>query len=228
MRGIRAAAALATLALAGTLAACGSDGKKSDAVPQGVDGRVIFRDALDNNDNGWLQVPQTPFDGGLYVWKDVPTASVGSAPDALAGKRLPRSVGVGVRVEQRHGAALRTIACRESGQDGTPHHVAYELGVDGRQALIRLWHEVGQPAKVLARKSLALPNGKAVALDARCLEQPNGAVALTLRVDGKTAVQAMEDKPLPNGDVGLHAIARADTDGPPTLAWDDFVVRGLR
>jgi hypothetical protein len=63
---------------------------------------------------------------------------------------------------------------------------------------------------------------------AACLEQSDGTVALTLRVDGKTAVQAMEDKPLPNGDIGLHAIARADTDGPPTLTWDDFVVRGLR
>ena len=220
--------ALATLALTGTVAACGGDDKKSDAVPQGVDGRVIFRDALDNNHNGWLQVRQTPFAGGVYVWKDVPTANVASAPDALAGKRLPPSVGVGVRVEQRQGAALRTIACRESGQDGTPHHVAYELGVDGRQALIRLWHEAGQPTKVLARKRLALANGKAVALNARCVQQSDGTVALTLRVDGKTAVQAMDDKPLPNGDIGLHAIARADTDGAPTLAWDDFVVRGLR
>jgi hypothetical protein len=213
--------------LAVTATGCGGD-KKGEAIPQGVDGTVIFRDALDNNRNGWLQVPQTPFRGGVYVWNDVPFKEVGSAPDTLAGRRLPPGVDVGVRVEQREGAALRTITCRESGQNGTTHHVAYQLGVDGRQAIIRLWHEVGQPAKVLARKPLALPNGRTVALDARCLEQANGAVALTLRVDGKTAVQATDDKPLPNGDVALHAIARADTDAPPALAWDEFVVRALR
>ena len=81
---------------------------------------------------------------------------------------------------------------------------------------------------MLVRKPLALTNGRPVALDARGPEQANGSVALTLRVDGKTAVQATDDKPLPNGDVALHAIARADTDAPATLAWDDFVVRELR
>jgi hypothetical protein len=229
MRHARWPAALATLALAGTAAACGDSGKEAHAIPQGADGRMIFRDAFDDNHNGWLHVPQTPFRGGLYVWNDVPQdLNVASAPDALIGKRLPPGVSVSVRVEQRQGAALRMIACRETGEDGTPHHVAYQLGVDGRQALIRLWHEQGQPPKVLARKQLALPNGGAVALNARCLAHSNGAVALTLRVDGKTAVQATDDNALPNGGVSLQAIARADTDGPPTLAWDDFVLRALR
>jgi hypothetical protein len=189
---------------------------------------VIFRDALDNNRNGWLDVPQTPFRGGVYVWNGVPSHDVSSAPDKLAGRWLPPGVDVGVRVEQREGAALRAITCRETGEDGTTHHVAYQLGIDGRQALIRLWYEHGRPVEVLARKPLALPNGRAVALNARCLEAANGSVALTLRVDGKTAVQATDDKPLPNGGVALHAIARADTDAPPTLAWDDFVIRELR
>jgi hypothetical protein len=206
--------------------ACGSE-KQHAAIPQGVGGHVIFSDPLDNNRNGWLEVHQTPFRGGTYLWIDVPRDNVASAPDKLAGKSLPSGVQIGVRVEQRQGAALRMIACRESGQDGTTKHAAYQLGVDGRQALIRLWHEVGQPAKVLARKPLTLPNGRVVALDARCLEESNGSVALTLRVDGKTVVQATDDGPLPNGEVALHATARSDTDRAPTLAWDDFVVRSL-
>jgi hypothetical protein len=206
--------------------ACGSD-KQHTVIPQGVGGRVIFSDPLDKNRNGWLEVPQTPFRGGVYVWNDVPQGTVASAPDKLAGKPLPSSVEVGARVEQRQGAALRMVACRESGQDGTPKHAAYQLGVDGRQALIRLWHEIGQPPRILARKPLTLPNGRVVALDARCLEESSGAVALTLRIDGKTAVQAADNKPLPNGGVALDATARGDTSRPPTLAWDHFVVRSL-
>jgi hypothetical protein len=225
----RWAGAIATLALAGSAAACGDDGKKSAAVPQGVDGQVIFRDALDNNRNGWLQVPQTPFRGGVYIWNDMPQQlDVASAPDTLRGKQLPPGVSVKVRVEQRQGAALRMIACRESGEDGTSHHVAYELGVDGRQALIRRWHEHGQPPQVLAHKPLSVANGNAVTLNARCLTLADGKVALTLRVDGKTAVQATDDHPLPDGGIALHAIARADTDQAPTLAWDDFGLRALR
>ena len=229
MRHARWAAALATLALAGSAAACGGSGKQGGTIPQGVDGTVIFRDALDDNRNGWLHVPQTPFRSGVYVWNDVPQKfDVSSAPDTLIGKRLPSGVSVSVGVEQRQGAALRMIACRESGEDGTSHHVAYQLGVDGRQALIRLWHEHGQPPQVLAHKPLAVANGRAVTLNARCLEEGDGAVALTLRVDGRTTVQATDDHPLPDGDVALHAIARADTDRPPSLAWDDFVLRALR
>jgi hypothetical protein len=226
MRHARWTATLATLALAGGAAGCGGSDEKR-AIPQGTEGAVIFRDSLDDNGSGWLAVPQTPFRGGVYIWNDVPRGNVSSAPGKLLGKRLPPGVSVGVRVEQRQGAALRMIACRESGEDGTTHHAAYQLGVDGRQALIRLWHEKVQP-KVLARRALALPNGRAVALDARCLGRSDGAVALTLLVDGKMAVQATDDKPLPNGGVSLQATARGDTDGPPTIAWDDFVVRALR
>ena len=120
------------------------------------------------------------------------------------------------------------IACRESGEDGTKDHAAYQLGIDGRQALIRIWYEVGQPPKVLARKPLDQPNGKAARLTARCVPAPDGAVALTLLVDGKPAVQTTHDAALPNGAVALHAGARGDTDAPPSLAWDDFVVREVR
>lgn len=216
-----------TAALAGVTTGCGG-GKESAAIPQGVEGRVIFSDSLDDNHNGWLEVKQTPFRDGEYVWNGLPPDVVAeSAPDALAGKRLPSGVEVRVGVEQREGAALRMVACRESGEQGTGDHAAYQLGVDGRQALIRLWHEAGSPPKVLARRPLALPNGKAVALEARCLEQSDGSLALTLRVDGKSVLQATEDKPLPNGGVTIAATARADTDTKPTLAWNEFVVRSL-
>lgn len=218
---------LAVLALAGS-AGCGGDDGKQGAIPQGLDGAVIFRDALDNNRNGWLDTPHAPFLGGVWVWNAPPTGNVSASPDKLAGRRLPPGVAVSVRVEQRRGAALRMIACRESGDNGAPEHAAYQLGIDGRQALIRLWHEIGQPPKVLAREPLATPNGKTVAISGRCVPAGHGAMALTLVVDGKVAVQARQDKALPNGDVGLHATARADTDQPPSLAWDEFVVRELR
>jgi hypothetical protein len=227
MRHGRWTVALAILALGGT-AGCDDDDGEGDAVPQGVDGAVIFRDALDDNRNGWLDLPQTPFRGGVWVWNELPTGHVGAAPNRLRGRRLPPGVAVGVRVEQRQGAALRMIACRESGEDGTHGHSAYQLGIDGRQALIRLWHEVGQPPIVLARKPLALPNGTTVAITGRCVPAGDGVMALTLLVDGKVAVQTRHDDALPNGEVALHASARADTDRPPSLAWDDFVVRAVR
>jgi hypothetical protein len=227
MRHGRWTATLAMLALAGT-AGCGDDDGGSDPVPQAVEGDVIFRDALDDNRNGWLEVPQTPFRGGVYVWNEVPSGNVASAPDKLSGKSLPPGVAVSATVEQREGAALRMVACRENGEDGTRHHSAYQLGIDGRQALIRLWYEAGQPPKVLARETLDQPNDTPVTITGRCMPAGDGAVALSLLVDGEVAVETTHDEPLPNGEVGLHAGARADTDAPPSLAWDDFVVREVR
>jgi hypothetical protein len=220
----RSRGALAALAVAG-LAGCGGGNHK--AIPQGVDGAVIFRDALDDNHNGWLDAPQAPFRGGVWVWNDVPPANVSAAPDALRAKPLPAGVAVTVRVNQRRGAALRMVSCRESGANRTHQHAAYQLGIDGRQALIRLWREVGEPPQVLARKPLAIANGRTVTLNGRCVPQGSG-IALTLLVDGKVAAQSSQDKALANGDVGLHATARADTTVPPSLTWDDFAVRAVK
>jgi hypothetical protein len=204
-----------------TLAA--SCGGSSKSIPAGADGPVVFRDSLADNHNGWIDVPQTPHRGGRWDWNDVPgNAAVMAAPDALGRMKLPAAVSVAVNVEMRRGAALRVISCHEYGTAQT-FPGAYELGIDGRRALIREL-KLNNPPRVLAAKTLPVPNGRRTHLVARCIPD-GGAVALTLLVDGKVVVQARAKHPLPNGVVGLHAFARPDSKGPADLTWDDFVVR---
>jgi hypothetical protein len=198
---------------------CG-DGSKS--IPVGSDGAVIFRDSLADNHNGWLALRLTPHRNGRWDWNDLPHGIVMADPDALHHTKLPAAVSVAVNVEMRHGAALRAISCHEYGTPSTVEGT-YELGIDGRRALIREL-KLNNPPRVLAAKSLPVANGRRVRLVARCI--PDGtAVALTLLVDGKVIIQARAEHPLPAGIVGLHAVARPDSAGSADLTWDDFVVR---
>jgi hypothetical protein len=197
-------------------------GGGSKSIPTGTDGAVIFRDSLADNHNGWLDLRVMPHRNGRWDWNDLPHGIVMAAPDAFMHMKLPAAVSVAVNVEMRHGAALRVISCHEY---GTPRTVegTYELGIDGRRALIREL-KLNNPPRVLAAKSLPVANGRRVRLVARCI--PDGdAVALTLLVDGKVVAQARAAHPLPAGIVGLHAVARPDSAGPADLTWDDFVVR---
>jgi hypothetical protein len=209
--------------IAGLCAVAAGCGGGSKSIPTGTDGAVLFSDSLADNHNGWIDVPQTPHRNGRWDWNDVPSNSaVMAAPDALVHVKLPAGVSVAVNVEMRHGAALRVISCHEYGTAST-FQGAYELGIDGRRALIREL-KLNNPPLVLAAKTLPVSNGRRTHLVARCIPD-GGAVALTLLVDGKVVAQARAKHPLPNGVVGLHAFARPDSHGPADLTWDDFVVR---
>jgi hypothetical protein len=205
--------------LCALVAGCGGGSK---AIPTGTDGPLVFRDSLADNHNGWIDFPQTPHRNGRWDWNEVPRGGAMAAPDALPEAKVPAAVSVGVNVVMRRGAALRVVSCHEFGS-ATQFEGAYELGIDGRRALIRELRR-NNPPHVLAAKSLPVPEGRRVRLVGRCL--PDGkAVALTLLVDGKVVAQARASRPLPQGVVGLHAFARPDSRGPADLTWDDFVVR---
>jgi hypothetical protein len=208
--------------VAGLCALATGCGSGSKSIPAGADGAVVFRDSLVDNHNGWIDFPQTPHRDGRWDWNDVPRGIVMADPDALAHAKLPAAVSVAVNVEMRHGAALRAISCHEYGTSKTVEG-AYELGIDGRRALIREL-KLNNPPLVLAAKSLPVANGRRVRLTARCV--PDGtAEALTLLVDGKVVAQARAAHPLPAGVVGLDAVARPDSAGTADLTWDGFVVR---
>src|SRR5205807_10510982 len=133
-----------------------------------------------------------------------PRGGAMASPDELPQAKVPTAVSVAVNVGMRQGAALRVISCHEYGP-ATTFGGAYELGIDGRRALIREL-KLKNPPRVLAVKPLPVANGRRVRLVARCI--PDGkAVALTLLVDGKVVVQARAAHPLPAGIVGLHAFA---------------------
>ena len=74
-----------------------------------------------------------------------------SLPDALLAKPIPAGLAISVAVEVRDGDALRVLVCREQGPRDELPTDWYELGVDGRQALIRRMAATAPP-KVLARK----------------------------------------------------------------------------
>ena len=200
---------------------CGDD---TEPIPAGADGKVVFEDTLDDNDNGWFDHPAAPFRNGQWEWNDIPSGGPAFAPEALHGKS-PEAVSVSASVTMREGKAFRAVGCRyKSGADGFVQ--GYELGIDGRRGLIRKVQE-GFPPKVLVRRDLAVPNGRKVRITGRCI--PDGEpLALTLVVDGKIVTQARDEDPYPRGDSGLGATPGPGSDGTADLSWDDFVVREAR
>jgi hypothetical protein len=218
----RSTGAIKHFVMAGACVAAVGCGGGSDGIPAGVDGKVLFRDSLADNSNGWIDVEQTPHRDGRWEWNEIPGDGARTAPDSFLAAKVPAAVSVGVNVEMRDGAALRGLFCREHGNDQDLQGT-YELGIDGRRALIRE-QKRNNPPRVLAANDVVIPNGKRVNLTARCIPDGKG-LALTLLVDGKQVAQARDDDPPARGDVGLFAIARPDSPGPANLTWDTFVVR---
>lgn len=206
-------------ALTGVAPGCGSG---AENLPAGADGRVVLRDALDDNRNGWIDHPAAPFRNGEWEWNDIPVDGPEVGPNTLLGKE-PEAVSVNVSVTMRQGNAFRAVTCRYESRDDRFVH-GYELGIDGRRALIRKAKE-GAPVRVLARHDIAVANSRKVRITGRCI--PDGkALVLSLLVDGKVVTQARDDDPFPTGGTsGLAANPQPDSAGSADLAWDDFVVR---
>ena len=99
------------------------------AVPAGADGKVVFRDALDDNRNGWFDHPAAPFRNGRWEWNDIPEGGPEFGPDALFGKE-PDAVSVSVERDDARGQRLprgraaatsppRTHSCRATSSAST-------------------------------------------------------------------------------------------------------------
>jgi hypothetical protein len=217
------------LVLAASLAA-GCGGEKADDAKV-KEGAVVYRDALRDNRGGWFLNQQLiKFERGGYRWFVTPGATPAAAPDKLLAHPVPKGLAVSVGVQVDQGAALRAIDCRELGPADKPAQDWYELGVDGRQAMIRRMAQ-GAPPKVLARSKLSIANGRRVTLTAHCVPDAKGRLVLALKVDGKPVVSALDAKPLPAerdglvGTTAIRAYPRPDTHGPAALSWYDFEVR---
>jgi hypothetical protein len=215
------------------VAGCGGGGDGgASQVKKVQEGAVVYSDALKDNHGGWfVEDGKMDFEGGRYLWHDLPPGiNPASAPDKLLEQHIPEGVAVSASVEVSDGAALRVLSCREVGPRDQEPQAWYELGVDGRQALIRRM-SVSAPPKVLARADRSVPNGKAVRLTGQCVPDTKGGLVLALRLDGKQVLQARDGKPLPAVKDGveatpaIRAYARPDTPKPANLAWTEFEVR---
>jgi hypothetical protein len=217
------------LLAAATLAGCGGG---SSAKPQRVtEGAVVYRDRLDDNSGGWFLVDKlVRFRNGVYEWREVPRGGASAASDVMLGNPIPAGLEVSVVTELREGAALRAVTCRETGPREAPPQEWYELGIDGRRALIRRMRHSGAP-KVLSAVKRAAPSGRRVRLTGVCVPVADGGLLLALRVDGREVARATDRKPVPAvknglaGNPGIRAYERPDTTAPVTLVWDDFEVR---
>jgi hypothetical protein len=215
-----------------TLAAgCGGGGNTSDSRAAVHEGAVVYRDALAENTGRWFENGRfIRFGDGRYQWRDVPVGTnPSSAPDALLSVKLPPGLAVSAAVDMREGAALRAISCRELGTSVNADDW-YELGVDGRQALIRRMNAKAPP-KVLARTAMTIPNGRRVQLTAQCVPDGDGGLVLALRVDGREVVRTTDPDPVPaargfhTAGTGLRVYPRPDSPRPAGLDWDHFLVR---
>ena len=126
------------------------------------------------------------------------------------------------------GAALRTVTCREL---GTPEELQdwYELGIDGRRALIRRM-TIDGPPKVFKAVDAPVENGRPARITGQCV--PDGKkLVLALALDGREVARATDDESLAaerngfRGTFGVHAYRRPDSDGPADVTWDAFEVR---
>jgi hypothetical protein len=212
---------VATLA---TMLAAGCGGDDSQDAPEIRKGAVLYRDALDNNADKWLVVPgKVFFRDRAYQWNDVPRCCATSLPDAELGVRMPAGVAASVDVQMRGGAALRGVTCREVG--GAERDAWYELGIDGRRALVRRMTK-DAPPKVLAARDGAVPNGRTVRLTGRCV--PDGdQLALSVVLDGREAATATDSDPVSGkpSTVGVFAYRRPDSKGSADLTFDNFEIR---
>lgn len=216
------------------VAGCGGGG--DDGAPKAAkvkEGGVVYSDALKDNQGGWLvdEPHKIAFKGGRYTWFDLPPGvQPSSGSDKLISQDIPEGLAASANVTVEQGAALRVLTCREVGPRDQPPQGWYELGIDGRQALIRRM-SAAAPPKILARVEQSVPNGKSVRLSAQCVPDKQGGLMLALRLDGKQVAQARDAKPLPavqNGlqaTPGIRAYARPDSPGPADLAWTDYELR---
>jgi hypothetical protein len=222
---------IAAVLAAGVAIGCGNEDRAANAsTKQAIQpGAVFFEDALDDNANGWLEVKDLVyFKGGTYVWKQIPDGRGGASGPEKANENPPEGLSISVDTNVTRGAALRTVTCREL---GTPEELQdwYELGIDGRRALIRRMTMNGPP-KVLKAVDAPVENGRTVRITGQCV--PDGKkLVLALALDGREIARATDNKPLPaardgaRGTFGLHAYRRPDSDGPADMNWDAFEVR---
>ena len=228
---------LAALGAVCVLAGCGGGGDDgASKVTRVKEGAIVYSDALKDNQGDWLvdETHKIAFRNGRYQWLDLPPDKQPVAgASKLLSRHIPEGLAASVRVSVEDGAALRALTCREIGPRDELPREWYELGVDGRQALIRRMSLSAAP-KVLARVEKSVPNGKKVRLTGQCVPDKKGGLVLALRLDGEQVAQARDAKPLPavqdglEATPGIRAYARPDTSAPADVAWTDYEVRSAK
>ena len=223
---------IAAVLAAGLAVGCGDERPAANAAgKQAVQpGQMVFEDALDENAHRWLEVEDLVyFEAGKYVWKDIPDGTGGaSGPEQATDNPAPDGLSISVDATVTRGAALRAVTCREL---GTSEELQdwYELGIDGRRALIRRMTADGPP-KILKAVDAPVRNARSVRITGHCVPEGRKLV-LALALDGREVTRATDDDPLPaqrggmRGTFGLHAYRRPDSDGPADITWDAFTVR---
>jgi len=230
---VRLVAALGAVCVVAGCGGGGDDG--ASKVTKVQEGAVVYRDALKDNQDGWsVNEGKMDFEGGAYRWREVPPGERPAATsDKMLSQHIPEGLAVSANVTVEDGAALRALACREIGPRDEEPRAWYELGVDGRQALIRRM-SAKAPPKILARVEKSVPNDQVVRLSGQCVPDGKGGLVLALRVDGKQVLQARDAKPLPAVQDGveaspsIRAYARPDTSVPVNVVWTDFEVRSAK
>jgi hypothetical protein len=231
MRTIKTTCIPAVLA-AGVAVGCGDDRPAANAASKEAfqPGEVFFEDALDDNANGWFEVESLVYvEDSKYVWKEIPDGGGGaSGPEQTTENPAPDGLSISVHANVTRGAALRTVTCRELGTRAELQDW-YELGIDGRRALIRRMTAHGPP-KVLKAVDAPVQNGRSVRITGHCV--PDGKkLVLALALDGREVTRATDNNPLPaqrggtRDTFGLHVYRRPDSDRPAAMTWDAFTVR---
>ena len=83
---------IAAVLAAGVATGCGDENRAANAVAMRAiqPGDVVFQDALDDNANGWLEVEDLVyFEGGKYVWEQIPDGQGGASGSEKANENPP-------------------------------------------------------------------------------------------------------------------------------------------
>jgi hypothetical protein len=241
--------------LTASLVACSSDGDGDvagvDAAPTSpassdtataaatsagaADPVTAFSDSFEDDQHGWA-LPESPsgtttIEGGDFVWESklphlrphVIAATLGAAYDQ--GRLEMTDVVVRATVTPQRGAGAMGVFCREV-PDTDADFQWYEFVVRDGYAAIRLADMAGNLDVLAETDDVRVELGSEIALEATCVDGPDGSAALALGLDGTNVVEATADDPLGNGVAGLQAYDAAKDESADRflIAWHAFEV----
>lgn len=216
------------------LVGCGDDDESAEAstfdAPSA--GNVLFEDALDSDAEGWGTVDNAElslaFEDGDYVWSfhreprpHVLPRQIGEAFDA--GTLEMRDVVVRASATADAGSAVFGVFCREV-RDDDAEFEWYEMVVRDGFGAIRRADSEGNLDELASSDEIVVTDGEPVAIEAACVDGDDGAVELTLSLDGKVVLQASDGDGLGNGGAGLGAYEAPHPSTSSVIRWHDFSV----
>jgi hypothetical protein len=192
---------------------------------------ALFEDSFDDDRNGWgiVDDPQygsTAFEGGDYVWEF--KGSVAHWLPAVLGEQYDRGeldmLDVVVRAEATvlAGGGVIGVFCRET-PDVDAEWQWYEFVARDGYAAIRHADLEGNLETLTETQDVTLTVGEPIAIEATCVDNPDGHAELSLTLNGEQVLTATDDEPLGNGVSGLQAWTfplHAQMD----IRWHDFSI----